>query len=87
MNNTMNTKKGKELIGSVVAVGLPKTIKVKITHVYRHPIYRKAVVKSRLFAVHNEIDGIAVGDMVRIVETRPISKTKHFRVKEKVTSK
>lgn len=83
MNNM--TPKVKELVGTVVGVGLSKTVKVKITHVYRHPLYRKAVTKSKRLAVHNEIEGITVGDLVRIVETRPISKTKHFMVKEKVT--
>lgn len=74
----------KNITGVVVAVGLSKTIKVNVTHVYRHPLYRKAVVRSKRYAVHNEIEGIVVGDMVRIVETRPISKTKHFIVIDKV---
>jgi len=85
MNKTTNESKGKELVGTVVGVGRLKTVKVKITHVFRHPLYQKAVVKNKRLSVHNELEGIVVGDLVRIAETRPISKTKHFIVKEKVT--
>jgi small subunit ribosomal protein S17 len=85
MNDALPKTNRKELIGTVVGVGLPKTIKVKVTHVFRHPLYKKAVVKSKRLAVHSELEGIVIGDIVRITETKPISKTKHFKVLGKVT--
>ena len=72
MNNTRT--------GIVTSVGMQKTITVEVEHIYRHPLYKKAVKRHRKFAVHNEIPGIAVGDAVRIRETKPVSRRKHFTV-------
>lgn len=83
--NKNETKKVtiKSLVGEVVGVGLSKTIKVKVTHLYRHPLYRKAVKRSKIFLVHAE-EPFAIGDKVKIVETKPISKNKHFKVLGKI---
>lgn len=70
----------KQLIGKVVSTKMNKTIVVEIKSERPHPIYRKIVRKSKNHKVHNENPDIRVGDMVRIVETRPISKEKHFKV-------
>ena len=72
-------------IGKVTSVGMQKTITVSVTHLFRHPLYKKAVKRHQKFAVHNEVAGIAVGDMVQIHETKPISKRVHFIVVSKVT--
>lgn len=72
MNNT--------LIGRVVSVGNAKTVVVSVTHEFRHPLYKKTVKRMHRFSVHNEGKQLAIGDQVTIVETRPISKRKHFKI-------
>jgi small subunit ribosomal protein S17 len=72
MNNTR--------VGVVTSVGQEKTITVEVVHLFRHPLYKKAVKRHRKFAVHNETPGIAVGDKVQIRETKPMSRRKHFIV-------
>ena len=47
-----------------------------------HPLYHKRVKSSKKYSVHDETNKAKVGDVVRIVETRPLSKTKHFYLKE-----
>lgn len=76
---------GKILNGIVVSMKTTQTVQVKVERFIVHPIYKKPVRRSRVIAAHNELDGIVVGDMVRLISTRPISKTKHFKVLEKVT--
>jgi small subunit ribosomal protein S17 len=82
MNKTKQPVKVVE--GIVVSTGMQKTIVVSVTHLFRHPLYRKAVKRHRKFAVHNEIAGIGVGDKVQIRETKPMSRRKHFIVVSKV---
>jgi len=82
MNNT-GTKKVKVLTGKVTSVGMQKTVTVVVEHLFRHPLYKKAVKRHQKFAVHNEITGIVVGDKVHIRETKPISRRKHFIVVSK----
>ena len=59
-----------------------KTISVLVETYKTHPKYKKRVKYSKKYAVHDESNKAKVGDTVRIVETRPISKTKHFYLKE-----
>ncbi len=66
--------------GMVVSDKTDKTITVAIDTSYRHPIYRKTLKKTKKFAVHDEENKARIGDQVRIMETRPISKTKHWRL-------
>ena len=77
-------KNNKGMIGTVVSVKGQKTVIVTVVHTVRHPIYKKQSRIKRRFAVHNEHADITVGDTVRIGQTRPISKTKHFIVMEKI---
>lgn len=70
----------KTLTGVVVSTKNEKTIVVKVDRIYRHPLYRKVVKKSKKINAHYEGSDIAVGDTVSIKETRPISKNKHFIV-------
>lgn len=85
MDNTKPKKNKHVLSGTVMAKRDDKTVMVEVINSFRHPLYRKAVKKTKRYAVHNILKDIAVGDSVRIVETRPISKTKHFQVLEKFT--
>ena len=70
--------------GVVVSDKGDKTIVVKVDVIKSHPKYKKVVRRSVKFHAHDEQNAAGVGDTVRIVETRPISKTKHWRVAEVV---
>ena len=75
-------KKSKELVGKVVSAVNNKTITVLVETYKKDPLYGKRVKSSKKYAVHDEINKAKVGDTVRIVETKPISKTKYFYLKE-----
>ena len=68
--------------GVVVSSAMDKTIVVKVDTVKVHPRYKKVVRRSRKFHAHDEQNRANVGDVVRIVESRPISKTKTWRLAE-----
>ena len=70
--------------GVVVSAGMDKTIVVKVDTVKAHPRYKKVVRRSKKFHAHDESNVAKVGDVVRIVETRPLSKLKHWRLAEVV---
>ncbi len=74
----------RELRGKVVSAKIASSIVVAVVRTHRHPIYKKAIRRTHRFLVHNTISGIAVGDFVRIAESKPISRRKHFIVIEKV---
>lgn len=70
-------------IGEVVSAGkMDKTVVVKIVSRVKSPIYKKIVQKSKTFKAHDENNECGIGDTVRIMETRPLSKDKYFRVVE-----
>ncbi len=66
--------------GVVVSDAMDKTVLVKIDRVVRHPVYGKTVRRSSKLAAHDEGNDAHVGDTVRVMETRPLSKTKRWRV-------
>jgi len=68
--------------GVVVSDAMDKTIVVKVDTVKAHPRYKKVVRRSTKFHAHDEQNSAKVGDLVRIVETRPLSKTKNWRLAE-----
>lgn len=72
----------KELSGVVISDKMQKTVIVRVTHMKKHPKYSKVVKVSKKYKVHDEKNAAKTGDTVRIVEARPISKDKHFRLKE-----
>jgi small subunit ribosomal protein S17 len=69
-------------VGTVVAKKMQKTVTVEVERQVRHPLYRKTIRRKRTFLVHDDAEKCKVGDIVRIIETRPISKTKRWRVLE-----
>ena len=75
-------KTNRELVGKVVSSINNKTITVLVETYKKHPLYGKRVKSSKKYAVHDETNKAKVGDVVRIVETKPISKTKRFYLKE-----
>ena len=70
--------------GTVVSDAMEKTIVVRVDTVKAHPRYKKVVRQSAKFHAHDEQGQAKVGDVVRIVETRPLSKTKRWRLAEVV---
>ena len=75
-------KTNRELVGKVVSSVNNKTITVLVETYKKHPLYGKRVKSSKKYAVHDENNKAKVGDIVKIVETKPISKTKKFYLKE-----
>lgn len=71
------------MIGKVVSVKMAKTVIVEVVRTRAHTLYKKTVRRRKRFAAHNTLEHIGMGDTVRIAETRPASKTKHFNVVEK----
>lgn len=72
----------KTRIGVVSSNKMTKTITVAVERKVKHPIYGKFVKKTTKFHAHDEKNECAVGDMVKIMETRPLSKTKRWRLVE-----
>ncbi len=80
----MNEERGirKVRIGEVVSNAGDKTIVVKVTRQFAHPIYKKFIHKSKKFHAHDENNECGKGDIVKIQETRPYSKMKCWRLVE-----
>jgi len=74
----------KILLGEVVSNRMHKTITVKVERRVRHPMYERVVKRSKKFHAHDEHNQCQIGDVVRIIETRPLSKTKCWRLLEVV---
>ena len=75
-------KTNHELVGKVVSDKNDKTITVLVETYRKDPLYGKRVKYSKKYAAHDEKNEAKVGDKVRIAETRPLSKNKHFRLVE-----
>ena len=71
-----------EKIGIVTSDKMMKTVVVRVDRLVKHPVYKRYVRKRSKFMAHNEIEGVSTGDQVRIVETRPLSAHKRWRVVE-----
>ena len=78
----MNENMKREIIGVVVSDKADKTITVKVETYKMNPIYGKRVKYSKKFAAHDEENQAHVGDKVRLVMTRPLSKTKRYELVE-----
>ena len=74
----------KERIGVVISDKMDKTITVQVDRVSRHPVYNRSIRKATKFKAHDETNTAKIGDVVRIQETRPLSKTKRWRLVEVV---
>jgi small subunit ribosomal protein S17 len=75
----------KERVGTVVSDRMHKSVVVSLERRVTHPLYGKQAVRTKRVVAHDEANAAKVGDTVRIVETRPLSKTKRWRVVEIVT--
>ena len=75
-------KTNRELVGKVVSDKNDKTITFLVETYKKDPLYGKRVKSSKKYAAHDEKNEAKIGDVVRIAETRPLSKNKHFRLVE-----
>ena len=69
-----------EKVGEVISTKMAKTIVVEVTRRSAHPVYKRIVTKRKKFYAHDEQQSAKIGDMVRIVECRPLSRLKHWRL-------
>ena len=67
-------------VGKVLTDGMDKTVTVVIDRLVKHPVYGRYVKRKKKFAVHDEENQCHVGDTIRFMETRPLSKTKRWRL-------
>ena len=82
MAETTTRNLRKERIGTVTSNKMDKTITVAVERKVKHPIYGKFIKKTTRFHAHDEKNEASIGDVVRISETRPLSKTKRWRLVE-----
>ncbi|KXB32464.1 MULTISPECIES: 30S ribosomal protein S17 [Dechloromonas] len=78
MSETTSIKR--TLIGRVVSDKMDKTVTVLVERKVKHPMYGKVMVRSKKYHAHNEGNSAKAGDLVEIVETRPVSRTKTWAV-------
>lgn len=78
----MERNSRKTIIGKVISDKMDKTITVAVETLVAHPIYKKRYKKTTKFKAHDEKNECGVGDLVKIMETRPLSKDKRWRLVE-----
>jgi small subunit ribosomal protein S17 len=69
-------------IGQVVSAKMDRTVVVKINRRFPHPLYKRIITRSSKLVAHDENNNCRVGDVVKLMSTRPLSKTKRWRVAE-----
>lgn len=75
----------KNMTGTVVSTKMQKTVVVAVESFKRHRLYKKTLRRTKRYKAHDETNACVLGDIVRIVETRPLSKEKRWRVAEILT--
>jgi small subunit ribosomal protein S17 len=81
-DDSESRKRRKVREGVVTSAGMDKTVVVTVTERVRHAKYNKFILRNKKLYVHDEANDAGVGDKVRVMETRPLSKTKRWRVVE-----
>jgi small subunit ribosomal protein S17 len=81
-HNTTPEKAGQEKVGEVVSTKMTKTIVVEVIRRVKHPLYQRVVTKRRRFYAHDDSETAKTGDVVRIVEHRPLSRLKRWALAE-----
>lgn len=76
------TKKKRQLTGSVVSDKMDKTVIVQVERLVKHQLYKKYIRRCTRFAAHDETNSCKPGDIVLITESRPLSRTKRWRVNQ-----
>ena len=82
----MNRKNKKARTGIVVSDQMEKSIVVRVDRTFKHPLYKKTVRRSKKYMAHDENNACKIGDIVQIIECKPISARKTWRVVEVVKS-
>ncbi len=82
MSDKIERKERKQRVGRVVSNRMDKSITVAVERQIKHPIYGKFITKTKKYMTHDEENQANPGDIVRIMETRPLSKTKRWRLLE-----
>jgi len=72
----------KVLLGTVISDKMEKSVVVQVERLVQHTVYKKYIKKYKKYAAHDETNQCKAGDLVKITESRPLSKTKRFRVSE-----
>ena len=72
----------KELHGQVISDKMDKSVVVRVERFVKHSVYKKYIKREKKYLAHDENNECNIGDQVNIIETRPLSKNKYFRVKE-----
>ena len=70
------------LLGTVVSDKMDKSVVVEVERLVQHKVYKKYIKSHKKYTAHDETDQCHIGDVVKITESRPLSKTKKFRVSE-----
>jgi small subunit ribosomal protein S17 len=83
----MNIVRRKVLVGNVVSDKCSKTRVVLVEHKTKHPLYKKTILKKKRFMIHDNDNKSKLGDLVKIVECRPISKKKRWALLDIIKSK
>lgn len=74
--------KRRQVVGTIVSNKMDKSVIVLVERMVKHPLYHKFIRRRARFAAHDENNACQIGDKVRITESRPVSKTKKWRVSE-----
>ena len=82
MSDEQAKSRKNEKVGQVVSTKMAKTIAVQVTRKVPHPLYKRVVTRRKKFYAHDEETAARLGDTVRIVESRPLSKMKRWRLVE-----
>ena len=80
MENIQNNKK--ELMGLIISDKMDKSVVVQVERFIQHKVYKKFIRRYKKYHAHDETNECRIGDEVKIIETRPLSKLKRFRVTE-----
>ena len=72
----------KSMVGTVISNKMDKTVVVVVERLGRHPLYKKVVKTRKKFKAHDADNACQIGDVVRLVESRPLSKEKHWAVED-----
>ena len=80
-----NRGEGQKKVGTVVSKPGAKTIRVRVDRLIKHPLYKRVVRRSKGFLVHDENEVCGLGDRVEIVESRPLSARKRWRLRRVIS--
>lgn len=78
-------QKGKVLFGKVVSLKMQRTAVVEVERKTTHPLYKKVLTKSKKYKADTNSQELNIGDLVKVVEIRPISKGKYFKIESKIS--